>query len=167
MQVKNINSESNKNTVLNDIKTNTKLKHKVRVLKVLLILFITCGLIGGAYAADWPQFHYDAAHTGITNALAPHTNDTFDIANQYSPTSSPVISNNKIFISRSDWKVNKLTLLNGELELDSEYPVGRGVQSTPAISNGKVFVGARQYIRALNEDELDLIGLTIQLQISG
>jgi len=103
----------------------------------------------------WPMYQHDAANTGFSPSIFPDSlnlsynliyseiiNSTF-----FSPYSSPIVANGKIFIAGSGSEANVFALdeNNGSLIWKKDLPLNDGSTvfafiNSPVVSNGKVFV---------------------------
>ena len=110
-----------------------------------------------ASADDWPMFHHDLRHTGHS---AESISDNLELLWSYETgklvSSSPVVSNGKVFVSSDDDKIYCLNANNGNLIWS--YKTGDNVVSSPAVADGKLFFGSGDNrIYCLGEDTGRLI----------
>jgi outer membrane protein assembly factor BamB len=101
---------------------------------------------------SWSMFQHDSQHTGYSTAEAPNTNHllwTFE-GESYFYYTSPVVVNDTLYIgswftsdSPPNEDLGKVYCVNASTgEPIWEEIVGGIIQSTPAVSNNKVYIGA-------------------------
>jgi outer membrane protein assembly factor BamB len=90
----------------------------------------------------WPMFRHNPTHTGISTSSAPETNEvlwSYQLDNFIS--SSPIISNGRVFVSSMDGRIYCFDMTNGDILWD--YATLGQITSTPAYYNGMVYVGSQ------------------------
>lgn len=112
---------------------------KIITFGLIVVLFFsaTANIV---FAGDWPMFRHNLQHTGATDETVP---DELKLIWSYHTGSSgggetPVISNNKVF-GGSCRGIYCLDADTGDLIWDF---VTENVDSSPAVYEGKVFVGS-------------------------
>lgn len=100
---------------------------------------------------EWPMFHHDLNHTGITTSDAPASPHLawFGQTN-YWIESSPVVANNRVFVTSEDGSIYCFDAIKGQ-ELWTFQTSGQ-IINTPCVANGKVYFGSMDNtIYCLNE----------------
>lgn len=93
---------------------------------------------------DWPQFHYDAAHSGLNpyeNVLGPDNVSNLTVRWTSSDTgaSSPVVAGGIVYYSSNSY-LHAVDAATGTSLWT--YPTGDDGSSSPAVANGVVYVGS-------------------------
>jgi outer membrane protein assembly factor BamB len=94
--------------------------------------------------ADWPTFHQDNLHQGVTSSVVDPGNASTLVKKWSYPTggaviSSPAVANNVVYFGSEDGNLYAVNATTGAL--DWTYPVGTTV-SSPTVANGVVYIGA-------------------------
>jgi len=99
----------------------------------------------------WPMFHNDLKNTGYSASDAPDTNNvkwSYDLVDS---VASPVVINGKVYVGTNDKKVYCLDANTGT-QIWS-YSTDDGVYlSSPAISDGKVYINEADEVLCLDAD---------------
>ena len=98
-------------------------------------------------STDWPQFHFDAQHTGFNpyeNVLSPVTVGNLVVDWEYTVgfwfESSPAVANGGVYVGSADGYLSALNAQTGALLW--RYKVADCcIYSSPAVANGVVYVG--------------------------
>lgn len=92
---------------------------------------------------DWPMFLHDPQHTGYSESKAPDTNTVLWKRN-LTGYLSPVISNGRAIVVSNSGHLSSLNSTNGNEIWTTALGTGlNSVEATPAISAGRIFIGAR------------------------
>lgn len=93
------------------------------------------------YDDDWPQFHHDSQHTGVSPSKTPKTNQTAWVSENINAKagSSLSIAEGKIFINCNDFLICLDGYSGKTLWKSSCKPNPYGSWSSPAYHDGKVF----------------------------
>ncbi|GAG83924.1 unnamed protein product, partial [marine sediment metagenome] len=117
----------------------------------------------------WPNHRHDLRNTGYSTSSGPETNNvmwtySFDTKIYYA---SPVVADNKLYISTDGGKVHCLNAITGEHIWTYLGGGSSGKRDNPTIADGKVFVGVSSGIHCLDATTGDLIWAnTIRIQTS-
>lgn len=109
----------------------------------------------------WPHFRHDNDHTASSSSAAPPDVVRWVISLNAS-AQSPVVVNDKLYVSGSDRKIYCLNTVDGNI-LWSTPPFGASL-GTPTIANGNIFVGIGSNISCLDATVGTLLWNT---QVSG
>jgi outer membrane protein assembly factor BamB len=93
--------------------------------------------------ADWPTFHQDNLHQGVTSSVVNAGNASalvkkWSFATGGAVISSPAVANNVVYFGSEDGNLYALNATTGVLKWT--YPVGATV-SSPTVANGVVYIG--------------------------
>ncbi len=109
---------------------------------------VALALPSRAVAADWPQFHFDVAHTGVNPSesilnSANVSGLTEGWAASLGPgsESSPAVVNGVVFVGSDDGGVYVIDAVSGALRWRATTGGAIGL-SSPAVARGRVFVGS-------------------------
>jgi cell division septation protein DedD len=133
------------------------MKRKALALTLIMALLFSAaagtlgiGNVGSADSVvdDWPMFHYDAAHSGSPDNIAPAAHDllwSFNTITSADPppaiiSSSPAVVGGVVYIGADDGVAFALNATTGEKIWN--YTTIYQVQATPAIAGGVVYVGS-------------------------
>ncbi|KYK22487.1 hypothetical protein AYK24_02105 [Thermoplasmatales archaeon SG8-52-4] len=93
----------------------------------------------------WPMFHHDAVKNGYSTSSAPDTDDVLWSYNTNNIiSSSPAVSNGKVFIGCADKKLYCFEMMNGSILWN--FTTSGKISSSPAVYNGRVYVGSQDSI---------------------
>lgn len=132
-------------------------------LLLSLSLALLPGLAGAGLSdgAGWPQFHGDAANTGYSASKAPDTSDPAWVSENINAnnSSSVVVAEGKVFVYCCEGEEFGATASSVYCLDEStgaklwDTPVAKadsGSWSSPAYSNGNVFIGSGKYLYCLD-----------------
>ena len=91
--------------------------------------------------SDWPFFHQNVRHTGISNSDGPTSDQllwTYETGSQV--FSSPSVVDNRIYVGSSDQYLYCLNADTGELIW--RFQADNGIESSPAVVYGRVYFGS-------------------------
>jgi outer membrane protein assembly factor BamB len=125
------------------------------ILSLILINIIPLGLAGNKVSQNnkepyyqpidvnwWPMFHHNPSQTGLTESLAPNTDDIlWSYQMNDFTTSSPAVSNGLVVTGSWDNKLYCFDMLTGNLLWD--FLTNDDITSSPAIKNGMVYIGSQ------------------------
>ncbi|GAB6273280.1 MAG: hypothetical protein STSR0004_01430 [Peptococcaceae bacterium] len=149
-----LNFGKEKNKMLTKMKSNSRAPWALVVFVMAMLMLLPLPALAQDTGADpeltpaiginWPQFHYDEANTGYTQAKAPDTSDLAWESGNIGAVehSQPVIAWSKVFVYCGD-NIKALNRFNGQVMWTT--PVKERVWdswSSPAYHWGKVFIGS-------------------------
>lgn len=150
------------------------------IILLLIILLINNITIGIANTSEWSMYQHDTENSGFSSSLFPNSlNITYNLTYKeiinstfFSPHSSPIVSNSKIFIAGSGKEADIIVLDENDCSLIWKKKIISNDSSTiypfinsPVVSNGKIFVCYGSFMNfppqsrifALNENTGDVI----------
>ena len=89
---------------------------------------------------EWSMFHHDLAHTGISDSIAPVTNQTVWIYNTGGPVSSPLVAGGLVYVGSYDDNFYALNATDGAVVWT--YTTGNNVLSPATVAEGTVYFGS-------------------------
>jgi outer membrane protein assembly factor BamB len=99
----------------------------------------------------WPMFHHDLYNSGYSTSDAPDTNSVKWSYYIGDSVASPAVVDGKVYVGSNNNKVFCLDADTGSKIWN--YSTDNGVYiSTPAVSNGKVFINVADEVLCLNAD---------------
>ena len=108
-------------------------------------------LSGVAGAADWPQFHHDAARTGFNaDEGILDASNVSDLSVRWSTAiggvvvTPPVVAGGKVFAGSDDGKLYALDAESGAVLWTGQ--TGASIRLAPAVDGGRVYVGSEDAI---------------------
>lgn len=126
---------------------------RARLLVVLLAaaMAVASVAVSGVQAAtetDWPQFHFDAAHTGhnpnettLTASNVSGLNRLWTTALGPGGESSPAVAGGTVFVGADDANLYAVDAATGAVRWTA--PTGAALTvSSPAVADGRVFIGS-------------------------
>jgi len=120
-------------------KKRENIHKKISIL--LSCLFLCLFTVGSSTADNWPMFHHDSAHSGVSTTTIPSTNEvrwTYQLGGAI--YSSPAVVDNKVYIGSNDFSVYCLDIYDGSLKWS--YATNGVIKSSPAVVNEKVYIGS-------------------------
>jgi outer membrane protein assembly factor BamB len=123
---------------------------------MLVVLLATAMVVAGvavsgvqaAAETDWPQFHFDAAHTGynpnettLTASNVSGLNRQWTTALGPGSESSPAVAGGTVFVGADDAKLYAVDAATGAVRWTATTGAAI-VLSSPAIADGRVFIGS-------------------------
>ena len=112
-------------------------------LLLISLLYLTTSLTAAAQVAgseNWPSFRGNSQLTGVSPAkISPPLNLLWSFKTDDAIKSSPVISNNTIFVGSDDGFLYALTWA---ATLKWKFNAGSAIESPPLIVDNVVFVGS-------------------------
>lgn len=130
-----------------------RLRAKIFLLSVLALIFFGALTLNVTSAlAQWPMFLGSAAHhVNIKEPIAVSLKLKWKFDTAGAVYSSPVVSDNMVFVASYDKKIYALSESDGKLLWS--YQAGGEIFSTPAIDNGVVYFGSKDgFVYALKAD---------------
>lgn len=132
------------------------MRKQTKLVKIKLIAFgiaalITMTLVQGAFADDWPMFHHDIEHTGVsTEKVEPPFSLlwTFHSPSGRYFTTSPTVSSGTVYVGSEDSNVYALDAVTGNLKWN--YTTENSIESSPAVSGSVVYIGSHDGLYALD-----------------
>jgi outer membrane protein assembly factor BamB len=115
------------------------------------LLLFALALPSTVMAADWPQFHSDAARTGFAadeTSLDP--SNVGDLTVRWSTqiagviASAVVVAEGSVFAGSDDGRLYALDRRNGTVLWTGE--TGAGIRHAPAVAGGRVYVGSEDAV---------------------
>ena len=121
---------------------------EVKRITLLFLAALILSVMGKSaiFAQDWPMFRHDPERTGYSTSNAPNTNDLLWFNEAGGGRNSPSVVNNRVFVGSSEVTspgsrdIVCLDASDGSL-IWSYGGMADDVYSSPAVADGKVFVG--------------------------
>ena len=111
---------------------------------LISLFFLESGVVNvAASPTDWPMFHQNLAHTGLTSdVVTPPLNVAWSYTTGERVYSSPAVSGGIVYVGSADRNVYALDAVTGALKAGWPYTTGGPIRSSPAVSGGVVYVGS-------------------------
>lgn len=105
----------------------------------------------------WSMYRHDLKNTGFSTSEAPDTNDVlWSYTTMHIISSSPAVSNGKIYIGSWDGQIYCFDLLSGSLLWN--YTTQGEISGSPAVADDKVVVGSKdRYIYCFDANTGDML----------
>ena len=122
-----------------------------------------CGGKSATAFVNWPQFHFDACHTGYNPnefILGPSNVGNLVVAWQFPGGANqiynqPTLANGILYIGSNDHNLYAINAMSGAMVW--KYQLNSPVSSTPVIANGVVFISSAADMYALNARDATLL----------
>ena len=103
-------------------------------------ILLLVGMVGIVCAGDWPMFHHDLRHSGVTDEEVPDDLELLWCRETRGLASPPAIADGKVFVNVNAGIPYCLDEKTGEILWNWSYQEERQVLGPPTVADKKVFV---------------------------
>ena len=116
---------------------------KKKFVGFIISLMLVITVFATSVSANWPMFGYTPTNTRSSDSSAPETNNViWTYYNQNYEDSSPAIVDNKVYFGRGI-RLDCVDAITGDLIYTTDG-LGGTTHSSPAVANGKVYIGSAE-----------------------